>query len=263
MDMEESPLSSELVQSGLTTHTLGQKIICLPVTGSTNDEIKKLAESGAPDGTVVTAEKQTNGRGRLGRVWNSPPDGGLYFTILLRQPHLPKKLTNVTLLAGLAVCTALRESFPVDARIKWPNDVVVGSRKVCGMLAETGFANGSFQWVSVGIGVNVNNRIFPQELSRRATSLLLETGKPCSRCAVLQSILAHLEPLLGNGILPKTYTELCVSLGRQVRFSRCHQNFCGTACGISADGELLVRLSDGQETAVGSGEVTVQGIYGD
>lgn len=260
---EEPPLTSQQVQKGLSTHTLGKKTICLSTASSTNDEIKKLALAGAPDGTVVTAEQQTNGRGRRGHVWDSPSDGGLYFTVLLRAPHLPQPLTNVTLLSGLAVCNALRENFPVNAQIKWPNDIVIGSKKICGIIAEADLNKDGSHWVSVGIGINVNNTSFPKELMRRATSLQMETGHPCSRCAVLQRILEQMEPLLKNGSLPKRYTELCISLGKEVQFTQDRKRYSGTACGITQNGELLVKLPNGQETAVGSGEVIVQGIYGE
>ena len=176
---------------------------------------------------------------------------------------ISEPLTNITLLAGLAVCTALRELFCVDARIKWPNDIVVDSKKICGILAEAGFENGRISWAAVGIGINVNNTAFPEELAYRATSLLLETGKPQSRCTVLQQVLEKFEPLLEAGILPQAYTDLCISLDKQVRFTQNRQTFMGQARGITPDGELLVVLPDNSTVAVGSGEVVVQGIYGE
>lgn len=263
MIQQQSALTPQEILHGLSTRVLGQKIDCLSVTDSTNTEVKKLAESGAPDGSTVTAEHQTGGKGRLGRVWDSPPTGGLYFTVLLRGKHLPEPLTNITLLAGLAVCTALRELFCVDARIKWPNDIVVDSKKICGILAEAGFENGRISWAAVGIGINVNNTAFPEELAYRATSLLLETGKPQSRCTVLQQVLEKFEPLLEAGILPQAYTDLCISLDKQVSFTQNRQTFMGQARGITPDGELLVVLPDNSTVAVGSGEVVVQGIYGE
>lgn len=256
-------LTPQAVRQGLCTHTLGQTVRCLQTTVSTNEDVKEAARSGAPDGMVVTAEHQTGGKGRLGRSWDSPQNGGLYFTILLRGAHLPQAVTMVPLLSGFAVCTALRKSFSADARIKWPNDVVIGSRKVCGILCEGGTDASGNSWAISGIGVNVNNPAFPPELQKRATSLLLETGQQYTRCAVLQRILEKMEPLLESGSLPESYAPLCVSLGRQVSYFRGKQKYTGTACSITPAGELLVRLPDGQTETVNSGEVTVQGIYGE
>ncbi|MCH3971777.1 MAG: biotin--[acetyl-CoA-carboxylase] ligase [Oscillospiraceae bacterium] len=260
---QEAALNAPAVLRGLHTNTLGKNLYCLAETGSTNEEIKRMARAGAPDGTTVTAERQTGGKGRLGRSWHSPQGGGLYFTVLLRGRHLPNPVTNAPLLAGLAVCTALRESFGTDAHIKWPNDVVIGSRKVCGILCEAGTDPSGCTWAAVGIGINVGNSAFPPELAVRATSLLLETGRTCTRCVVLQRILEKMEPLLESGSLPESYTRLCVSLGRQVSYFRGQQKKTGTACGITPAGELLVQLPGGSTEAVGSGEVTVQGIYGE
>ncbi|WOC31243.1 MULTISPECIES: biotin--[acetyl-CoA-carboxylase] ligase [Caproicibacterium] len=260
MQNTEALSPTEILQT-LSTRTLGKRLYCLPETDSTNEEVKRLARRGAPDGTVVTAERQTGGKGRLGRAWHSPADGGLYFTVLLREAHLPQHLTNLTLLSGLAVCTTLRELYGIDARIKWPNDIVVGARKLCGILAETDFANGKAAWAAVGIGVNVNNPSFPESIAFRATSLLLETKKQQSRAAVLQRILEHLEPLLEVGTLPPTYAQLCVSLGKPVSFTYDRHFLKGKAKGITPDGLLLIELPNGRTVTVGSGEVVVQGIY--
>lgn len=260
---QESALTSQEILSTLSTHTLGKVLHCLSSTISTNDEVKRLAESGAPDGTTVTAEQQTGGKGRLGRAWNSPPTGGLYFTSLLRKKHLPEPLTNLTLLSGLAVCTALRQLFHLDARIKWPNDVVISTRKICGILSEAGFENGKISWAAVGIGVNVNNSAFPETIAFRATSLLLETGSVQSRVTVLQRILENLEPLLEAGTLPQSYSDFCISIGKQVSFTHNRKEFTGKAISITPKGELLVELPDSTSMAVTSGEVVVQGIYGE
>lgn len=257
------PLTRAAIAASLTTHTLGRAGVCLETIDSTNEEAKRLARAGAADGTLVTAEYQTGGKGRLGRSWVSPPGSGLTCTVLLCGSHLPQTPAGVTLLAGMAVCSTLREDCDVDARIKWPNDVIIGSKKVCGILAEAGLrAEGP--WAIVGVGINITDDAFPPELAQRATSLLLATGCIQDRCAILCGFLARFEALLeAEGGLPRDYKPLCVTLGRHVRFTRNGQHQTGLAVDVSPDGSLLVALPDGKRVSISSGEVTVQGIYGE
>lgn len=259
----QKPLTRAAIEAALRTHTLGRTGVCLQVTDSTNEEAKRRARADAPDGTLVTAERQTGGKGRLGRAWASPPGSGLYCTVLLRGSHLPQTAAGVTLLAGVAVCRTLREDCGADARIKWPNDVVIASKKVCGILAEAG-VSAQGPWAVVGIGINFDNEDFPPALAARATSLLLATGRPHSRCGVLCGLLQRLETLLEAGAgLPADYKPLCVSLGRRVGFTRNGHSGAGTAVDVSASGALVVELPGGGRTEISSGEVTVQGIYGE
>lgn len=262
-------LSPEEIGAGLGTEFLGRKAFCYASIDSTNEEAKRRALAGAPNGSLFVAERQTGGRGRLGRTWDSPAGTGLWFTVLLRAGSLPLRPTATTLLAGLAVCGAVRSVSGCDAAIKWPNDIVAGTRKVCGILAEMSAEIDRVEFMVVGIGINVNTASFPEGLREKATSLLLASGKPVRRVALLQEILRRFEALLkanAAALTPeflKEYTRRCVTLGRRVGFRRGGRKLSGTAEKITPRGELVVRLPDGRRETVFSGEVSVQGIYGE
>jgi BirA family biotin operon repressor/biotin-[acetyl-CoA-carboxylase] ligase len=260
--------SPENIVAGLKTETIGRTVFCYDIIDSTNEEAKRQALKGAPSGSLFLAEQQTGGKGRLSRSWVSPPGTGMWFSVLLRPEALPKNIAATTLLAGTAVCGAVREVTGCDARIKWPNDIVAGTRKISGILTEMNVAKGCAEFVVVGIGVNANSTEFPEELREKATSIFLETGRPVRRIALLQEILCRLELLLkenayslGASFLEQ-YKEDCVSLGRQVGFRHSGVPMTGTAVDISPEGELIVRLPDGSLQTVLSGEVNIQGFYG-
>lgn len=261
-------LTEESIRSGLKG-SLVTEIHTLEVVDSTNNEAKRWAQKGAPHGSVFVADEQTGGKGRLGRVWKSPPKTGLWFTLLLRPQAAPEQVTNLTLFAGLAVARAIRSLTGCDARIKWPNDVVIGSQKVCGILTEMAAEMESVEYVIPGIGVNVNTESFPEEIAYKATSLYLATGKKWSRAAVLQAILLEMEELLnrqqeqGTESVLSEYRENCVTIGRQVSTQRGNIRLSGIAEDITEEGELVVRQSNGSLLTINSGEVSVQGIYGE
>lgn len=253
---------------GLGTRLLGAKLFCFDSVDSTNEEAKRQALAGAPDGSVFVAERQTGGKGRLGRGWDSPPGTGLWFSVLLRPGSVPARVSATTLLAGCAVRSAIRESTDCPAMIKWPNDVVIGPKKVCGILTEMSAEMDRVEFVVVGIGVNVNNAQFPGELKEKATSLFLQCGKTVRRAALLGETLRRFERLLEenrNGLSAEFlagYKKSCVSLDRIVSFERNGARLSGRAFDISPEGELVVAMPDGTLTTVYSGEVSVQGFYG-
>ncbi len=259
----------EEISAGLGTKFLGRHMFCYRSIDSTNEEAKRMALQGAPDGSLFVAEQQTGGRGRLGRKWDSPPGKGLWFTVLLRSGSIPLSPSMITLLAGLSVLKASRSLSGVRTLIKWPNDIIIGSRKVCGILAEMSAEIDRVEFMVVGIGVNVNNASFPPDLEKKATSFLMETGKPIRRVSLLQETLRELETLLrenASGLTPaflKEYRGCCVTLGRKVCFLRGGKRISGLAKDVTPQGELLVRLPDGRMETVFSGEVSVQGIYGE
>lgn len=261
-------IRKEEIESGLKTAILAKSIYCYDNIDSTNEEAKRQAMSNAPNGSLFIAEQQTGGKGRLGRAWSSPSGTGLWFSVLLRPELIPSQVTIVTLLTGLAVCNGIRAYTGCSAMIKWPNDVVIGSKKVCGILTEMAAETDRIDYLAVGIGINVNNASFPEELQVKATSLRLETGEPVFRIGLLQEILLAFELLLkenqsgGSEASLNEYKNLCVSLNRRVGFTRNNQLHTGTAVDISSDGELIVQCDDGSQIPVSSGEVTVQGIYG-
>lgn len=261
-------LTEEEITANLGTRFLGKSVFCSASIDSTNEEAKRRALGGAPDGSIFVSEQQTGGKGRLGRNWASPAGTGIWMSVLLRPGHIPQNAPLTTLLAGLAVCRAVRNLTGAAAEIKWPNDIVTGGRKICGILTEMSAEIDRIEFLVVGIGVNVNLPEFPPELSGKATSLLRESGKTVRRVPLLQEILRQFESLLTESLTApepefwKEYKSLCVSLNRTVSFTRNGKEVSGTAADISPSGELLVRLPDGKLETVFSGEVSVQGIYG-
>ncbi|KAI7248598.1 hypothetical protein KC345_g11843, partial [Hortaea werneckii] len=191
---------------------------------STQEEAKKLAEGGAPEGTAIMAEEQTGGRGRMGRKWHSPRGKGIWMSLVLR-PNLPLSLTpQLTLLAGVAVCTAIREVTGVPAGIKWPNDLLAGGRKICGILLESSLREGGLHYCIAGIGIAVNltKDDYPAELQGIGTSLLIEGGGiPVDRTRLAEAVLAELEYLyilyIEQGFRPirELWESMSVTLGRQ------------------------------------------------
>src|SRR5512142_2436875 len=178
----------------LNTHDLGQVLHHFEVIGSTNDHARELAEEGAGHGEVVIAEHQTGGRGRRGRPWSSSPGLNAYFSVVLRPELPPARAPELTLLASVAICDALRQA-NVPATIKWPNDLLVGERKIAGILTELASEPERVHWAVVGIGVNVNAALadFPRELREVATSILIERGAPAPRALFVVACLTALE----------------------------------------------------------------------
>ena len=238
----------------LNTHDLGQVLHAHEELASTNDRARELAEEGAAHGEVVIAERQTAGRGRRGRAWISPARKNLYFSAILR-PDLPTaRAPEITLVASLAVCDALRQA-GVDAGIKWPNDVLAGGRKIAGILTELAAEPDRVHWIVVGVGVNVNARAedFPDDLRAEATSVLLERGEPAPRALFAAACLTALEGWLDvheeRGFAPirEAWRERSVTLGREVRVAVDGGELAGTAEDIDATGALLVRTRAGLE----------------
>ncbi len=261
-------LSEAEIRKGLSTKVLGSMISASQTVDSTNEEAKRQAALGAPHGSIFVADQQTGGKGRLGRVWVSPPGEGIWFTILLRPNDAPVHAAAITLLAGLAVCKGIRNQFGCDAKIKWPNDVVIGSRKVCGILTEMAAEMERIHYIAVGIGINANTPSFPEELQVRATSIALELGHPIRRCELLQEVLLEFEQLYDAYFVQRLpgfieeYKNWCVTLGRTVSTFHAGKEISGTAIDVTLEGDLVVQLSDETTITVNSGEVTVQGIYG-
>ena len=260
--------SADEISAGLETELLGKNIFCYDSIDSTNEEAKRRALAGAPSGSLFIAEQQTGGKGRLGRSWVSPAGTGMWFSVLLRPGVLPMRISATTLLSGLAVCGAIREVTGCQALVKWPNDIVSGTKKVCGILTEMSAEMERVESVVIGIGINANSTAFPENLREKGTSIRLETGKPVRRITLLQEILRRLEKLLKENAVALTpafleeYKACCASLGKLVGFQRNGRQMTGTAVDISPEGELIVRLPNGSLETVFSGEVNNQGFYG-
>ena len=261
-------LSKDEIASLLHTQWIGKELYCYDTIGSTNARAKELAEQECENGTLVVADQQTQGRGRRGRSWQTPPQMGIAMSLLLRPEISPGNASMLTLVTALAVANAITGLSGVEAMIKWPNDVVMNGRKVCGILTEM---NAQFDYISyivIGIGINVHNEEFPEELSQMAGSILTESGKRIHRAELVARIMAYFEQYYATfletedltGML-EAYNQLLVNRGREVKVLDPKEPFSGKAVGITKKGELMVDTWSSRKL-VSSGEVSVRGIYG-
>lgn len=245
----------------LPAKIIGRKVLSFAATDSTMDVAHRLAAAGEPEGTVVVAERQTRGRGRLGRSWISPAGQGIYASVILR-PKLPTAAAPIlTLLAAVAVVRAARAAAGVAAQIKWPNDVVVRGRKVAGILIEVNAELNRVRAAVIGIGLNVNTP--KSALPKLATSLAVERGEPCDRLAVARALLVALDELYGElrrhgrGPILKDWRADSMTLGRRVRVACQDRHVDGEALNITENGALLVRTDHGRTETVAAGEVLI------
>lgn len=256
-------LSPQAIKKGLNTRRLGQQpIYCFPVVESTNSEAKRLARQGAPEGTIVLAESQTKGRGRLKRLWVSPPGKGLYLSVILRPPIPPQWGPRITPAAGVALAEALQDR-GLTPKLKWPNDVMLGRRKVGGVLTEASCTENAISFVVVGVGINVNTDLedFPTSIRNLATSVRLSTGKAISRVGLLQACLYQLEQwyeCLCQGsfaTILESWRQHEMTLGRWVEVSLPDSSVAGVAEDIDSHGALLVRDKGGRLHRILVGDV--------
>ena len=236
---------------------------------STNIRAKRLAEDGAEDGTIVVADAQNAGRGRRGRTWVSPAGTNIFMSLILRPDILPASASMLTLVAALAVGDGIHKTTGMAPVIKWPNDIVLSGKKVCGILTEMSAELEGIHYVVVGIGINVNMEEIPVDVRDMATSLLLETGKKVARsqliAAVLEAFEHYYDEFISQGDLSRlidVYNSNMVNAGKEVRILNPTGEYTGQALGINKKGELLVKMPDGEVRHVISGEVSVRGIYG-
>ncbi len=266
--LEQIPdlLDGDIISHGLNTSVIGKKIEILNTVDSTNEEIKRRAAKGEKSGLIIVAEEQTKGKGRLGKSWDGHK-GGLFFTALIRPELSPGEISSITLAAGYGVCLAIREYTGLDARIKWPNDVIIGNKKVVGILTEIAAQADMLDYAAIGIGINVNHRSFSEEISDKATSLYIELGKEINRNDFFRCVIGRLDKVISSFIVSmsiddiSSFTELCATIGRRVSVQRGVRLIEGKATGINPNGELIIVDDDGEEYIINSGEVAVQGIY--
>ena len=257
------------LESRMDTGWAGHPVVYYDTLGSTNLQAKLDAENGAAQGTLIVADMQTAGRGRRGRSWSSPPGTNVYYTLILKPDIAPDKASMLTPVMGLAVAEGIRRTCGLEAMIKWPNDIVTGGKKVCGMLAEMSVERDFIHYVVIGVGINVGLQEFPEEIAATATSLWQECGQEVSRAALVANVMGVFEEYYGiflergdlSGLMEQ-YHRLLVNNGRQVRVLDPKGEYRGVARGINELGELLVEREDGSLTAVYAGEVSVRGIYG-
>ena len=235
-------------------------------TDSTNLWIKRLAKEGAPEGTLALAEFQSAGRGRLGRSWEGPEGTSVMMSILLRPKFEPQYAPTLTLVMGMAVAKAVKK-LGFDVSIKWPNDVVVSHKKICGILTEMGVRDGKIDYAVIGVGINVNIREFPEEMADKATSLYLESGRKFDRSQIPGLVMEAFEEYYEKFAatcdlsgLKEKYESILANYNQPVRVLA-KEPYEGVARGITDGGELLVEKTDGTIVAVSAGEVSVRGLY--
>ena len=235
-------------------------------TDSTNLWIKRLAKEGASEGTLALAEFQSAGRGRLGRSWEVPEGTSVMMSILLRPKFEPQYAPMLTLVMGMAVAKAVKK-LGFDVSIKWPNDVVVSHKKICGILTEMGVRDGKIDYAVIGVGINVNIKEFPEEMADKATSLYLESGKEFDRSQIPGLVMEAFEEYYEKFAatcdlsgLKEEYESILANYNQPVRVLA-KEPYEGVARGITDGGELLVEKNDGTIVAVSAGEVSVRGLY--
>ena len=255
-------LAPSLVRPELGENQIGHRIVHYFRTDSTNDVALSLAAQGEAHGTVILAEEQTAGRGRLGRSWYSEKSSGIYASIILRPPLAPAAAPVLTLMAGVATQRAVNTVTGLPVDIRWPNDLLLNGKKVCGILTEMSAELDRLHAVVLGIGLNVNHREMPPELKEIATSLRMEGRKPYSRAQILVALLKELERkyrlLLDEGSVAITRAWAAASTyaqGKRIRVVSSGGEFLATTAGLEPSGALRVRRDDGREELLVSGEI--------
>lgn len=257
--LDRAELSREL-----NTEFIGKTLFVFDEIDSTNTKAKQDFQS--PDGSVFIAEHQSAGKGRLGREWDSEKGCGIYMSVLLKPNIPPENAPLITLIAGLSVCRILRTR-NFDAAIKWPNDIVINGKKVCGILTEMSAEKDKINYIVCGIGVNVNNPDFDDVLKVKATSLFIESNTVQCRENIFREILREFEKYYmlfsENGIEPflSEYKKHCITLNKQISITSENQILHAVAVDIDTDGALIAEC-DGEYRKISAGEVSVRGIYG-
>ncbi len=258
-------LRPPMIREGLSTHTFGKTICFEKEVDSTNRLARKLAAEGADHGTLVVADAQNAGRGRRGRSWQTPAGEAIAMSVILRPSMHPSSVSMLSLYTAIAVAQGIRRVTGLDARIKWPNDIVCNARKCVGMLLEMDADEQMITSVVAGIGINVHQKNFDEEYAGRATSLDLLTQTRVSRAAVVREVLTSMEELekaLEDGKIRDIYRSLSATLGREIQVIGVNETFTGKAVDVLEDGSLQVQLPDGSMRNVLSGDVSVRGLMG-
>jgi BirA family biotin operon repressor/biotin-[acetyl-CoA-carboxylase] ligase len=256
-------LTPDLLRKRLKGNLFGKRVFHFFKTGSTNSVAMGLGFAGEPEGTVVMAEAQTAGRGRSGRTWHSEKGAGLYFTVLLRPKLAPAQAPLLTMLAGVSAHAAIAAQAGLVTELKWPNDLMVGGKKLGGILTEMHAEPNAVRFVIVGIGINVNQEKFPPELGSIATSIRKETGRMSYRLELIARLLAQFESdynrFLQEGprfVIERFESVSTFTKDRRVRVETGAESYVGTTAGLSAEGLLLVNREGGALTTVIAGDVT-------
>ena len=248
---------------------IGKEYLYFKEIDSTNAFAKQIAMD-KQEGTIILAEKQTKGKGRLGRIWTSDEEVGIYMTVILKPDMLPSDAVMMTQVAAAAVVKAMQDTFQCDAKIKWPSDIILDNKKVCGILTELSGEIESLNYIILGIGVNVNqiNKDFTEELQDKATSIRICLGEKVYRKKLLLTILDNLNKMykaFANEKSLDNVMDICrqhsATLGKDVRVSKNHTIIEGKAIDITDRGGLMIQDKAGNQTEIISGEVSVRGLY--
>jgi BirA family biotin operon repressor/biotin-[acetyl-CoA-carboxylase] ligase len=256
-------LTPKILHKRFHPGALGKRIFHFFKVDSTNSVAMTLGESGEPHGTVVIAEEQTAGRGRAGHTWHSEKTNGIYMTVLLRPPIPPQQAPLITLAAGLAVREAILEQTGLAPDLRWPNDLLFGRKKFCGILTEMNAEQDQIHFVAVGIGINVNHERIPEELSKIATSLRIETKRVQSRVEIVTRLLRHLDSYYnrfvaeGAETIVARFSEVSsYAYGKRVQIESASETYTGTTEGLESAGLLRVRRDDGRLLPVIAGTLS-------
>ncbi len=264
----------DVIRRYLHTTWAGSRILYEEITGSTNTDCKRFSEEGYPDGSVIVAGRQDGGRGRMGRVWQSPEGTTVSMSLLLKKEEiLPEKASTLTLVMAVAVLRAIARMVPGlkedTLQIKWPNDIVLNKRKICGILTEMTMEEFRIRDIIIGVGINVLQESFPEDIADMAGSILSETGVRLPRAELIAAVLEEFETAYESFVqtmdlthLKEYYEAHMAGRGDPVRVLDPKAPYEGVALGIKEGGELLVKDKEGQIREVYAGEVSVRGLYG-
>lgn len=265
--MTEMKFDEKTISDAIHTKWAGKTVHFVEEVDSTNEWAKKLGKDGAEHGTLAVADYQSAGKGRLGRKWTAPSGSCVTMSILLRPDFEPQYAPMLTVVMGLSVAQAAQK-IGVETLIKWPNDVVVSRKKICGILTEMSVEEGNIRYVVSGVGINVNLDTIPDELADKATSLYLETGKKFDRNEMIAYVMEAFEQNYEKfaktcdlTFLQEDYNRMLANLGQPVRVLDPITPYEGIARGIDEKGELIVEKTDGTRICVSAGEVSVRGLY--
>lgn len=263
-------LTSDEVIPFLNTKCIGRNYFHFDTLESTNTKAKELASKPGLDGAVVVSEEQTTGKGRLGRNWVSPKHRGVWMSVILKPDIEPSSVPKIVHIAAAAVILAMQE-LGINASVKWPNDIILNGKKVCGILTEMSGEINHIDYVVVGIGINANLALedIPPEITEKASSLYVETGSAVDRKCLAAKVLNHFETLyldfLETGTIDASL-RICrdnsILLGRDIRIIARSKERRARAVDLSIDGELIVQFEDGRIEPISSGEVSVRGLNG-
>lgn len=262
-------ITSSEILSRNRAEWIGQEIEYYEVTDSTNLRIRDFAEAGRADGLLAVAEQQTGGKGRRGRSWLSPPGTGIWMSLLLRPQIEPYRASMITIVSALAVAKSIEKICGLETGIKWPNDIVINGKKVCGILTEMSAEIEEVRYIIVGIGINANTQTFEKEIANIATSIAIEGGKRINRASLIAEFCFYFEryykQFLQTGdltFMKEDYEAYLLNIGKEVKIIKNKQEKIRLAIGINEMGELIVEKADGTKEIVLSGEVSVRGLYG-